>query len=396
MSGGFRRFMTVFAVAAVALVAALGITGYVVDPYQMHSSADHARAHPGSPMDQYSAWGKTYAIWKLRPATLYLGSSRVEIGLPVKHPAFDDAVVFNAALSGGTLGDSDAMARHALAVAPVETVVLGLDFWAFKTTAGNPDFDRTLVASDIPYGLQRFALDATKSLSSNVVMESFHTLTGSNDRICNAAVANFGQRDPACIKAVIAHGGGTRKAFERDVSGYRTSPWEANAGHAAQAMPVFERLLDRLCERSVRTRVFIQPMHALNLQAYRQRGGGPDIDDWKIRVTDATMKRRERGCDIRLFDFSGYNSITTDPVPHVSGSETLRHYWEGSHYREEIGRLMLNRMFEVQVDEVPADFGRELTPATVGAVIEQERQEERRYVETQASSITLLREWLAR
>jgi alpha-ketoglutarate-dependent taurine dioxygenase len=57
---------------------------------------------------------------------------------------------------------------------------------------------------------------------------------------------------------------------------------------------------------------------------------------------------------------------------------------------------MLNRMFEVQVDEVPADFGRELTPATVGAVIEQERQEERRYVETQASSITLLREWLAR
>ncbi len=50
-------------------------------------------------MDQYSAWGKTYAIWKLRPSTVYLGSSRVEIGLPVKHAAFGDAVVFNAGLS---------------------------------------------------------------------------------------------------------------------------------------------------------------------------------------------------------------------------------------------------------------------------------------------------------
>jgi hypothetical protein len=238
MSSGFRRFITVFAVSAGALVLTLAIAGYVVDPYQMHSSAEHARRHPGSPMDQYSAWGKTHAIWKLRPSTVYLGSSRVEIGLPVRHAAFGDAVVFNAGLSGGTLGDSEAMARHALAVAPVDTVVLGLDFWAFKSAGGNPDFDRTLVASDMPYGLQRFALDATKSLSSNVVTESFQTLTGRNDRICKAAVANFGQRDPACIRAVIAHGGGTRKAFERDVSGYRTSPWEANAGNAAQAMPL--------------------------------------------------------------------------------------------------------------------------------------------------------------
>ncbi len=396
MSGGFRRFMTVFAAAAGALVLTLGIAGYVVDPYQMHSSAEHARAHPGSPMDQYSAWGKTYAIWKLRPSTVYLGSSRVEIGLPVKHAAFGDAVVFNAGLSGGTLDDSEAMARHALAVAPVDTVVLGLDFWAFKSAGGNPDFDRTLVASDVPYGLQRFALDATKSLSSDVVTESFQTLTGRNDRICKAAVANFGQRDPACTADVIARGGGTRRTFERDVSGYRASPWEANAGNAGQAMPLFEDLLDRLCTRSVRTRLFIQPMHALNLQAYHQRGGGPDIDDWKIRVTDATARRHARGCDVRLFDFSGYNSITTDPVPHVSGRETLQHYWEGSHYREEVGRLMLDRMFDVRVEDVPPDFGRELTPATIGTVLDLIRMEERRYVEMQAPSIALLREWLGR
>lgn len=113
-------------------------------------------------------------------------------------------------------------------------------------------------------------------------------------------------------------------------------------------------------------------------------------------MTEATARRHAHGCDVRLFDFAGYNSITTDPVPHVSGRETLQHYWEGSHYREEVGRLMLDRMFDVRVEDVPPDFGRELTPATIGTVLDLIRMEERRYVEMQAPSIALLREWLAR
>lgn len=396
MSRTFRRFVSIFAVVAGALVVICGVAGYVVDPFQMHSSAEHARRHPGSPMDQYSAWGKTHAIWALKPTVVYLGSSRVEVGLPVKHGAFGEAVVYNAGLSGGTIADSEAMARHALAVAPVGTAVVGLDFWAFRTTAGNPDFDRSLVASDIPYGPKRVALDLGKALSSDVVLETMHSLKGREGPSCMAAVANAGQRDPACIEAVLRHGGGTKRIFERDVSGYRTSPWQANTPMVDAAMPVFERLLDRLCGRSVRTRLFIQPMHALNLYAYRLSGGGTDIEQWKRRLTDLTDSRRQRGCDVTLFDFSGYNSITTDPVPHVSGRETLRYYWEGSHYRDDVGRLMLDRMFGVRTDEVPADFGRELTPATVASALEDFRQEERRYVETHGAEIALLRGWLAR
>lgn len=396
MSSAFRGFVTTFAVVAGALVAICAVAGYVVDPFQMHSSAEHARRHPGSPKDQYSAWGKTHAIWALKPTVVYLGSSRVEVGLPVKHAAFGEAVVYNAGLSGGTIADSEAMARHALTVAPVGTAVVGLDFWAFKTTAGNPDFDRSLVASDFPYGSKRVALDLGKALSSDVVLETMHSLKGREGPSCMAAVANAGQRDPACIEAVLVHGGGTKRIFERDVSGYRTSPWEANTPMVDAAMPVFENLLDRLCGKSVRTRLFIQPMHALNLYAYRLSGGGTDIEQWKRRLTDLTDSRRQRGCDVTLFDFSGYNSITTDPVPHISGRETLRYYWEGSHYRDDVGRLMLNRMFGVRTEEVPADFGKELTGGTIESVLSALREEEDTYIGARTESVRLLRSWLAR
>jgi hypothetical protein len=58
-----------------------------------------------------------------------------------------------------------------------------------------------------------------------------------------------------------------------------------------------------------------------------------------------------------VWDFSGYNSITTEPVPVLGDRETLmKGYWEGSHYTETVGRLILERMFGDN-SVVPEDFG---------------------------------------
>ena len=64
--------------------------------------------------------------------------------------------------------------------------------------------------------------------------------------------------------------------------------------------------------------------------------------------------------------FLGFNSITTEATPLVSGKPDMHYYWEVSHYRDNVGRMILARLFGGGTPP-PADFGVELTPANVDA-----------------------------
>lgn len=67
-----------------------------------------------------------------------------------------------------------------------------------------------------------------------------------------------------------------------------------------------------------------------------------------------------------LHDFSGFNSVTSEPVPQASGRADMGNYWEPSHYRENVGRMILARL----LGAAPAardGFGAELTPAGLPA-----------------------------
>jgi hypothetical protein len=65
-----------------------------------------------------------------------------------------------------------------------------------------------------------------------------------------------------------------------------------------------------------------------------------------------------------LWDFSGYNSITTEEVPPGGDTDTeMRWYWEASHYKKEVGDMMLEKIFGSNdpAHEIPDDFGIRLT-----------------------------------
>ena len=50
----------------------------------------------------------------------------------------------------------------------------------------------------------------------------------------------------------------------------------------------------------------------------------------------------------------------------MTGARAMRYYWEASHYRDNVGRLILARLFGGPVP-VPADFGVELTETGIAA-----------------------------
>jgi hypothetical protein len=66
-----------------------------------------------------------------------------------------------------------------------------------------------------------------------------------------------------------------------------------------------------------------------------------------------------------LWDFAGYNRITTVPM-----DDAARFYADGSHFRPSVGRLVLDTLLGVVS---VADFGMRLTPQTLPAYLVEQR-----------------------
>ena len=131
------------------LVCGMAATNYTLDPYLIHQWQTPEVRRLRQPVEKLNAWGKTYAIALYRPETIYLGNSRTELGIAV--PRGGRERVFNAALSGATVGDALRMLEHARQVGAVRTVIWGLDAPSFTLSVGNTELENGLLASDGRY-----------------------------------------------------------------------------------------------------------------------------------------------------------------------------------------------------------------------------------------------------
>jgi len=106
---------------------------------------------------------------------------------------------------------------------------------------------------------------------------------------------------------------------------------------------------------------------------------------------DASRHRDLR--PIRLIDFSGYSSITTETLPVVGSRDEMRFYWDSSHFKEIVGDYVLDRLFDVDSKArlVPSDLGMDLTSDTVEAVLASQHREQSAYRGRSAADVHTLR-----
>ncbi|PKN96299.1 MAG: hypothetical protein CVU43_21430 [Chloroflexi bacterium HGW-Chloroflexi-5] len=72
------------------------------------------------------------------------------------------------------------------------------------------------------------------------------------------------------------------------------------------------------------------------------------------------------------FDFSGFNSVTTNPV----------NYYEEVHYRYRVGDMIIERIFGVDVTALPKDFGILVTKQNIGQHLEKQKHELEQYLKS--------------
>lgn len=354
-----RSYLMIFGGITAVALGAVATLNYRVDPYLLHQwdTPQLQRLRPAR--EKLSPWGKTYALAKYRPSVLYAGNSRTELGLPIQPALFGGKNVFNGALSGASVGDAIALVRHAATVGRLDTVVWGIDAPSFSRHGGNTDFDRELVATDGYYLWRRGLIDLKRGINLDMTLDSISVLRGSVGGRCLSSLALLGQRDERCVLDHVDGWGGTSGAMVP-----RLREYLRGVGPTAGAMRDFGQSVAGLCHAGTQLRLYINPTHAMTSDVLYWSGKWPAMERWQTQLVEMVRHRATQGCDIRLYDFSGFNSITTEAIPQVSGDPLMRYYWEASHYRVNVGRMILARMFGPD-GGAPEDFGVALTPSTL-------------------------------
>ena len=382
MQTQWRHYVMLFCGLSLLTAGVVATLNYQVDPYLIHQwdSAEVQRLLPGR--EKLSPWGKTYALARFQPQVLYAGNSRTELGLPVQTSWFGGRRVFNAALSGASLADAAAMVRHAAAVSKLDTVVWGIDAPSFSMEIGNTDFDRELVAVDRFYLLRRSLINLKRALSVDMTLDSVRVLRGTFGSVCQSSLALLGQRDGHCVRDRIYSLGGTSKTILP-----RVRDFARGGGPTAEAMQELAQTAEALCRGGTRLRLYINPTHAMTIDALYWAGKWQALESWQAQLAELAQRQRQQGCDVRVFDFSGFNSVTTEAPPQDSGTADMHNYWETSHYRENVGQMVLARMF----GSGEARFGVELRPQSLIQHQAAQRMARDRYHQEHATETALVR-----
>lgn len=342
---------------------------WLVDPYAMFGAPQIAGFNMLKPAINWRPRiYETYSVLAQRPEAVILGTSRADLGIDPRHRAFEGMRTFNAALGGQLIYESRRLLEQlANSGAPPRLVVIGLDFHAVNARALPPvDFSEDNFSINRSYQLP-FSLSTFRDSMATVWTQKDKT-TGHQELelLRNGFLDRRGYRLSSQI--------GVRTLFRMTERGAlmdsQLRPPECDYPLFSQGAlndldMNFRRILSVARAHSIDLRIFIPPSHARYWETVALSGLWPRFEEWKrwlVRINEEEAVRVGKR-QFAVWDFSGYNSITTESVPPLSAShQDMKWYWESSHFKKEVGDIVLDRIFGISnaALDVRSDFGRRL------------------------------------
>ena len=360
-----KRFV---ATLAGLLILALAIN-LLIDPYGVYRvvavEGVNANKHLGT--DHIRETNHYLAIER-GARSLAMGNSRVAIAIDPRHPGWGEAQgpVHNLSLPGAAIDELEVYLRTVLKRQPLKKVVIGLDLLMFNSTGYRRE-DSYKSKEDSPWDFHKNLL-----LSVHTLKDSFNTLRKQNNfkypdyradgMMSESFMANRVARD------------GYLKTFHRAETNYlqfRPEFHATNPDNGASRYDSLREIIRLSRQHDFELVLFISPMHARYLELLDFSGLSDDTEEWirtllHIVQEDAALHPGQR--PVELWDFSGYNSITTERVPPPDDVKTvMTYYWETSHYKNAAGDLVLDRLLNYVAPNrnLPEDFGVKLDPEKV-------------------------------
>ncbi|MGC4014513.1 MAG: hypothetical protein QM755_08370 [Luteolibacter sp.] len=289
--------------------------------------------------------------------TVFLGSSRVAIGLDPAMPQWGDHKVVNLGLSGGSLREQaafvDYLFKHQKGL---KTIYLGVDLTDLTTEtdmARNAGFYESPLNPD-----------------GEVIEREMRYVTGVSSFIASMRTINTrsaSQKNPDKLPPYTALGHWLR---HRSVRGVRDILVTDSIPHSIRMirqrkskLEIFEKKLQALVyivntclDHKVELKLLIPPNHAAYLSVfYIDHDADPtftlDRETVVNLVADANAAHPDAP-PITVWDFNDFHPLNAEPLSSADPKTGYLHYWaDGTHALETLGHVMLKRMNGWPIDD---------------------------------------------
>jgi hypothetical protein len=360
------------------VVLALLVIGLnvLVDPYDVFGAprlAHISLLKPGG--RDHPLLVKTYQEARIHPVTVVIGSSVTYLGIDSTAPEWPTAMrpVYNYGIPGGySASTSLSTLREAITAGEVKNAIVFLDFQNYmipeQSVAAMSEDDRryhTLPdGASNPYRSWQVANDVFLSAGTmGALVDSVRTIVGQrNPGLLNIA-PDGSATESDFVDAARADGMydlfAQKEAFE---VGRATGPLKRIMQDWKGPLPNLDtvRAIIALAKaHDVTVTLAIAPHHADALELYWRNGLWPRMEQLKAELTDVAAEQY-----VALWDFMDYSKFTTEPVPAAGDRRTqTRWFWEPTHFKKQLGAIMIQRMF----GQGPPEYGARLTPETITA-----------------------------
>jgi len=387
-----RTYCIKFLIAALLVFLGTALINLIADPYGIwdtpHINGVNTSKYSGfhSRIQKYVEW----AHWTKPPQTILLGTSRTAVGLRTDHRALQNGTTYNMALGGQPVHESLVLFKHALKSGTLRSAVIGLDFFAFNAYWATDAIDekRLIPGSnfDLLFSTGTFTDSLTtirQSLPAIKIMRADHATD--NDAMDNTHTSS--DAIPMHLRFTEVE-----KIF---VSYHRPFPYHlysySNPKTGENTLEDFRELLSLAYANNIELRFFISPSHAWHWEGLANIGLWQNWEQWKRELTKINKEEADKAekSSYPLWDFSGYNSITTETVPALNTAQQMKWYSDSSHYSAACGDLILDRIFEHAdpARPIPDDFGILIDDRNINAHLSGIRAARKHYADSHAPDV---------
>lgn len=382
-----KNYIRILAIACLASVAVLAGFNYVVDPFSVFG-APHIAGFNANKVDflEHLRLTNVYAVERIKPKCIILGTSRAGRGLSPDHPALADTPCYNMALPGISLYEMRRYFQHAQAIQPLDKAILALDFREFNSAPDRSGaFSEARLAVDRE-GVAQFNLFSARLpdlaaalLSSKALLSSMRTVRQQRWANITLATNGYWQSLTENIYHAAAFNAYTQNSFRRfEEIAHNDMIFSQNADD-------LRALLRAAYQSTVKVSVLISPAHAWHWETLYQSGLWPRFEEMKRIIVSINHEEATRAgkAEYQTWDFSGAAGPSLEPLPAGGKYKAMRWYWEPVHYKRALGDAVLSRALTDQSLAFPvlAGFGTQITPANLEQYLHRLRALQKQYAE---------------
>jgi hypothetical protein len=370
-SNSYTGFLATLGWTLAGGIALVCATVVLVDPYGLYDVVRYSGVNQVKPgLTRYQEAIKLTHAAALRPQTVILGNSRAEIGFDPESPVLQHAggPVYNLAIPGTGLRSSSAELAHlhALGIEPRQ-VIVGLEFLDFVVSAEAPPAPLSAMSLE-PHPMTGtfWRVDTLFSLTS--LKDALRTLRIQHDGEA-ATMTGRGFNPLLEYRAHVRHDG-YHKLFRQAALVSLNKVRSKGEPAVSQAdFGYLRAILSMSAGSGADVRLLIYPYHAQVLAMFEQTGLWLSFEQWKQQIIGhvAAVRREYPQARITLVDFSGFGAYQCEPIPQPGERQTTRWYWEGGHFKKELGEHVLSRLLAARLDDAAAPFGTVLEHASFEA-----------------------------